>query len=174
MKTYVMAAALAGAAVFPVVAQSGGGSSDTLSALLAEVRALRVAMERAASTTPQIQLLAARLTVQNERLSRATQDVNQVHEQLEDLLASTTSAAARVSGIEEMVSRESNPDTVKTLRAEQTALRSQIDDRGAQETRLRAREAELSNVAAAEQAQWNELNGRLDALERELAARRPQ
>jgi hypothetical protein len=33
---------------------------------------------------------------------------------------------------------------------------------------------ELSNLAAAEQAQWAELNRRVDQLEQELARRRPQ
>jgi hypothetical protein len=40
--------------------------------------------------------------------------------------------------------------------------------------RLRARESELANLAAAEQTQWIELNRRVDQLEQELTARRPR
>jgi chromosome segregation ATPase len=174
MKTYIAAAALVGAAVLPVLAQSGGGDANTLSALLVEVRALRIAMERAASTTPQIQLLSARLSAQNERLSRATRDADNVHQQLEALVAGNAATAARVTQIEEALTRESNPDMARQLRAEQSMIKTQIEESAAQETRLRARDAELANQVAAEEAQWNELNRRLDDLERELAARRPQ
>jgi chromosome segregation ATPase len=174
MKTYAIAAALVGAAILPVLAQSSGGDANTLSALLVEVRALRIAMERAASTTPQIQLLSARLSAQNERLSRATRDADAVHQQLEGLLAGNAMTIARAGQFEDALARESNPDTVKQIKAEQAAMKMQIDEAAAQETRLRARDAELANQVAIEQAQWNELNRRLDDLERELAARRPQ
>lgn len=175
MKTQVMLAAAVGMAwALPAIAQNAGGSPDTLSALLAEVHALRVAMERATSTTPQIQLLAARLTVQNDRVSRAMRDADAAHEELDKLLAETSAVTARVAQLEEAVSRETEPERVKQLRAEQLNLKSALDGFPAQETRLRARDSELATLVAVEQAQWVELNRRLDDLERDLAGRRPR
>ena len=174
MKTSVIAAALVGAAALPVIAQTSGGDASTLSALLVEVRALRVAMERAASTTPQIQLLAARLTVQNERLSRATRDADAAHQELEQIASQNAMFSNRATQIEEMLGRETDPARLRDLKAEQSGIKSQVDELGVHETRLRAREAELSNVVSTEQTQWAELNRRLDELERELASRRPQ
>ena len=174
MKPYVIAAALVGVAVLPVIAQTSGGDTSTLSALLVEVRALRVAMERAASTTPQIQLLAARLTVQNERFSRATRDADAVHQELDQIASQTAMFSSRAAQIEEFLGRETDPARVRDLKSDQVGIKAQVEELGAQETRLRGREAELSNVVSAEQAQWAELNRRLDELERELAARRPQ
>jgi chromosome segregation ATPase len=174
MKTYVIAAALVAAAVLPVIAQSSGGDTSTLSALLVEVRALRVAMERAASTTPQIQLLAARLTVQNERLSRVSRDADAAHQELEVVADEGGRLAARVAQIEDAIGRQPSPEMTQQLKNDQMAMKVQLDELSARETRLRAREAELSNAVAAEQAQWTELNRRLDDLERELAGRRPQ
>ena len=53
----VLTVTLVIAGTFPLVAQSGAGPSEVLSQLLAEVHALRVAVERSASTSPQVQLL---------------------------------------------------------------------------------------------------------------------
>ena len=158
----------------PLVAQSGPGTPHTLSALLVEVRALRVAMERAASTTPQIQLLAARLSVQNERLSRATRDADAAHQQLEKFVEEVSGVTTRMAQIEEDLTRETEPERVKQLKGEQHSLKSQLDTYPAQETRLRARDTELANQVAVEQAQWAELNRRFDEVEREVAARRPR
>jgi hypothetical protein len=171
-----LAVAAVAVCTLPVIAQSNGpGSSpDTLSALLGEVRALRVAMERAATTTPQIQLLAARLSVQSERLARAARDADAARQDLERLTTASASMGSRAAAIEEMLSRENDPARQRDLRAEQMAVKMQLEEQAGQEVRLRARESELANLAAAEQTQWIELNRRVDQLEEELSARRPR
>jgi hypothetical protein len=173
-KPLVLPLAILAMCALPVVAQTGPGSADTLSALLVEVHALRLAVERASSTTPQIQLLAARLTVQNERLSRAARDADAAHQELEKLLAGASMLTARAAQLEEALTRETDPTRLRELKSEQLGLKSVADERAVQETLLRARDNELANQAAVEQGQWTELNRRLDELERELAARRPQ
>jgi hypothetical protein len=54
---------------------------------------------------------------------------------------------------------------------EQRQLKQQVDELVAQEQQLRAREAEVSALVTAEDAQWRDLNSRLDELERALASR---
>ena len=175
MKTQVMLAAAVGMAwALPAIAQNAGGSPDTLSALLVEVHALRVAMERATSAAPQIQLLSARLTVQNERVSRATRDADAARQELAHLQQETTNLTTAVAENEDMLTRETDPVRQRQLKDQQRAVKDQLESRSAEEARLRARETELANALAVEQAQWIELNRRLDDLERELAARRPQ
>jgi hypothetical protein len=163
------------ACAWPVLAQSGGaGGTDTLSALLVEVRALRVAMERAATTTPEIQLLAARLSVQNERLARATRQADDARQELEQILSQSAALTARGGALEEIVARQTDPARQRDMKQEQAAVKMQLDEHAGQELRLRAREAELANLAAAEQTQWTELNRRIDQLEQDLGARRPR
>lgn len=169
-----LAIAVAAAFSLPVLAQSGAPGTDTLSALLVEVRALRVAMERAATTTPQIQLLAARLSVENERLARLTRDADNARQELERVVSESAALTARSGQIEEILAREIDPARQRDIRQEQAAIKMQLDDHAGQELRLRARDMELSNLAAAEQTQWIELNRRVDQLERELAARQPK
>ena len=76
----------------PAFAQTAAG--DTIAALLVEVRQLRIAMERAATTTPQVQLLGARLSVQNERLARVERDHDNAKRELDDLSAARAPASS--------------------------------------------------------------------------------
>ena len=173
-KHVALAIGVAAACTFPVLAQTGSPASgtDVLSALLVEVRALRVAMERAATTTPQIQLLAARLGVENERLARATRDADAARQELERLASETASLTSRSAEMEEALARETDPERLRQIKMEQVHTKVMLEDRAGQEMRLRARESELANLAAAEHTQWVELNRRVDQLEQELAARR--
>ena len=175
-KPLAIVIAVVAVCALPAIAQSGGqgGAPDTLSALLVEVRALRVAMERAASTTPQIQLLAARVSVQNERLARITREADTARQELERDVSESASITTRAGQLEEMLTREGDPARQRDLKSELLAMKAAIDERAAREGRLRAREAELASAVAVEQAQWVEINRRLDELERELAGRRPQ
>ena len=79
----------------PAFAQTAGG--DTIAALLVEVRQLRIAMERAATTTPQVQLLGARLSVQNERLARVERDHDNAKRELDDLAAALAQTRRRTT-----------------------------------------------------------------------------
>ena len=172
MKTQLMlaAAVIAGAAM-PLVAQSSGGP-DTLGALLVEVRALLVAVERVASASPQVQLLSARLSVQNERVSRAARDADAVHQELTEMERQQSLFAAQVTEMQERIESETDPKLQTELKIQQRALKDQLDAAVANETRLRARDADLANALALEQTQWSEINRRFDELERQLAVSR--
>ena len=172
MKTQLMlaAAVVAGAAI-PLVAQSGGGP-DTLGALLVEVRALRVAVERVALASPQVQLLSARLSVQNERVSRAARDADAVHQELMEMERQQSLMTAQFTEMQERIESEADPKVQTELKIQQRALKDQLDGAVASETRLRARDADLANALALEQTQWSEINRRFDELERQLAVSR--
>jgi chromosome segregation ATPase len=150
----------------PLLAQSGG--TDTLSVLLAEVRQLRIAMERAATVTPQIQLLGSRLSVQNERLARASHDHDTAKQELDELSAVLAQMAANIPELESRSAQESNPVQQRQLVQEQAAARERVSDLAAREQRLRARETELAAVLGAEETHWAELNRRVDEVERAL------
>ena len=173
-KQFLWAGIIVTACVFPLWAQSATGGSDTLSRLLVEVHALRVAMERSASTSPQVQLLSARLTVQNERVTRATREADAVRVELANLQRDAASFAADAAATEEALTHETDPAKVRTLKQQERAMKTQLDAASAKEAQLRARDVEFANALAAEQIQWVELNRRFDELERQLAVRTPQ
>jgi hypothetical protein len=161
--------ALAAAASVPVLAQSN--APDTISLLLAEVRQLRLALERTAWATPQIQLLGARLTVQNDRLARVTAEHDSARRELEEVSAGSGELVARLQAIE-LAKREAHqPDVQRQIDQQEAEIKQEIGALSGREQRLRAREAELAAAVGAEQSQWFELNRRLDELERALNAR---
>ena len=156
----------------PAFAQTAAG--DTISALLVEVRQLRIAMERAATTTPQVQLLGARLSVQNERLARVERDHDNAKRELDDLSAALAQTAAQADSLDNRVAVETNPERQRQMVQEQADAKSQVAELTAREQRLRARESELAGARAAEQQQWAELNRRLDEVERAINAPTPR
>ena len=156
----------------PVWAQSG--APDALSALLVEVRQLRIAMERAATTTPQVQLLGMRLSVQNERLARVERDHDATKRELDDVSAAITQTVAQIQDLDTRVAQEANPERRAALTAEQAAAKSQWAELAAREQRLRTRDSELAAALGSEQGQWAEINRRLDELERAINTPAPR
>jgi len=145
-------------------------SSDVLPALLAEVRALRIAMEQNATIAPRVQLALARLNIEEQRiaqlamqLDRARQEVSasglqlrkmsEELEQVERELQTTTDDKDRRA-----LERGAIPDLKMRIKAQATADQA-----------LRERENEALQALSTEQSRWQELNSRLDELERLLA-----
>jgi chromosome segregation ATPase len=167
-----MAMLLVGIPLWSVSASAQSGPPDTLSALLAEVRQLRIAMERAATTTPQIQLLGSRLSVQSDRLARANHDHETVKQELDEISAASAQLAVQMPDLDARATQAWSQEQQRVLAQEQLAgARDRLADLTTREQRLRVREAELAAAAAAEQNQWSDLNRRLDDLERSLSVR---
>jgi hypothetical protein len=156
----------------PALAQSG--ATDTLSVLLVEVRQLRIAMERAATTAPQVQLLGMRLSVQSERLARAERDHDGTKRELDDVSAGLNQTVAQMQDLDNRAAQEANPERQRALASEQTAAKSQWAELSAREQRLRARESELAVALGSEQQQWAEINRRLDEIERAINTPAPR
>jgi len=165
---------LAGIIALTVPALAQTGATDTLSALLVEVRQLRIAMERAATTTPQVQLLGTRLSVQSERLARAERDHDGTKRELEDVSGALAQMARRMEEIDNAAAQETNPERQRGLAMDQADLKSQSAELTARQLRLRARWSELATALGSEQLLWTELNRRLDEVERAINARTPR
>jgi chromosome segregation ATPase len=165
-----VAACIAGfvaACAVPLFAQSA--TTDTLTALLTEVRLLRQALERSAAA-PQIQLLGTRLAVQNERVQSATRDHEAAREALQKVTEEIGEMTARLQSITEELDRgTANPQAQRQFQDLQTTLKMQLATLNGREAQLRARESELASAVASEQNEWLLLNRRLDEFEKTLA-----
>jgi chromosome segregation ATPase len=162
---------MAGIAVFSVALLAQSAPTDTLSALLLEVRQLRIAMERAATTTPQIQLLGARLGVQSERLAGAARDHDGARRELEEVSGALAQMAVRIPEVESSLAQEQDQNRQRAMAQELPALKEQMTELTAREQRLRLRESELATALSAEENQWADLNRRVDEVERSLTVR---
>ncbi len=167
-KTFRIIAAWALAAGCTGIAAAQGSGSDaaTMQALLAEVRQLRLMVEKSISLGPRMQLLLQRAQFQEQRVSRVQQQLDEVRKQIATETARQNSANERLAKIEQDISAESDASRRSQLEDMRSGLKM-IAGNGPDQ-QLRARESELNNALITEQAALTELNDKLDGLERQL------
>ena len=151
--------------------------TDTSSALLGEVRLLRMTIEQIVSAGASGQLILGRLQLQEQRVNATVHRLERAHAEL-------AATRERREEVEEMIatyeawlkgdatlrkprhhfhelSLESLQETIESSKKEATQLADDI-------RRLTAEEAVRASDLAAEQAVWSTLNQRLDDAERML------
>jgi chromosome segregation ATPase len=161
--TIVLLAALAAA---PAAAQTANADNATLQALLDEVRQLRMTLEKTVTVGPRMQLLLQRTQLQDARVARISQQLDEVRKQIAAEAAQQTDANEQVAKIERDIAVET--DAGRRAQLEQADAHFKMLAGHGPDQQLRARESELANTLQGEQATLNDLNGKLDALERQL------
>jgi chromosome segregation ATPase len=131
----------------------------TLDDLVAEVRGLRAEIKRAATDSIRTQLLTARLTSHEVRISTLGQQLENVRQQLAESRLTLAPFADQLK-----VAQESNSQILAPLRntLEQVQSRDKV---------LRAQETELTRLIESEEDRWVDFNARLDEIERALGPR---
>lgn len=135
-------------------------NDGSIAALTAEVRQLRVAVERLTQSQTAAQALAVALSARQRRVEQLTQQLDEVRQEIEQ-------ADGRSQGLEGQAARFLQELSVTTdlgQRAElETALRSIEVERDAEARALqeaRGRESNLSRALAQEEDRWNDLLAR--------------
>jgi predicted nucleic acid-binding Zn-ribbon protein len=166
------AAQLAGQSTPP--ARQTEGDGQVLGALLVEVRGLRAAMEQMASAGPRVQLLAARLQLQETRINNMIRRLDTVRDSLAPAQQELASADDQLKRLEEKLA-SSTLGADSQERMELTHIvpitKRQAADLRAKVFRLSTEESQLAADIAAEQTRWTAINQQLDELERALAKR---
>ena len=75
-------------------------SQDPLPALLAEVHALRIAMEQSATVAPRVQLTLARLNIEEQRIAQLASQLDQVRRELSNTALESQKLADRFPELE--------------------------------------------------------------------------
>ncbi len=164
--------ALCGGAV--VVASQQQRPSDSseaaVSALVAEVRALRADLAESAQRSLRSQLLLGRLQMQEQRLTYLDRQRSEV---TATLMQQTTVTAGIARQVRTMESCDGSQDYKLRRECELMTenFKRQLSGQQQMEQQLRARESELVSTVATEQALWSDFNTRLDELERVLTRR---
>jgi chromosome segregation ATPase len=146
---------------------------DVLSELLVEVRGLRVAMERAATVGARIQLLVARVQMQEQRIAEATRRASAIRDDL-------SAVDMQIAQLSVMVKQfESAPDGGRLSPEDQRQVESMIEIQKQQVAAAEKRRQELvtedallSQQIATDQSRWSDVNAQLDELERSLIPRK--
>ena len=160
-----------GLLVVGAVAASGQAQRQpaTLDDLLTEIRGLRADLRQTTRTSTQMQLLTARLQLQEQRIAVLANQRADVTARLAVETRLRTDAERRAQTFDE---EKTTNESVGIPRAELAAMEKQFRAEYAQhrdaEQQLRTQESDVSAQIAAEQNRWQDFNSRLDELERSL------
>lgn len=151
----------------PASAQTGA-QADPIRELLTEVRALRQALERASTSGIRLQLLVARLQLQEQRVSELTRRVNDVRAQLRGMETGVSHSTTQLQALEERLGQINDPERRQNVEQQIGAIKANLASVERQRQELSTEEALLSQQLAAEQGRWSDFNERLEQLERSL------
>jgi chromosome segregation ATPase len=162
------------AAPSPAAAQSTAPPApDVLRELLAEVRGLRLAMERAATVGARIQLLVARVQMQETRIAELSRRAVTVREEIGRIDAAVAQQSEMLKQFERGAQSRANPDEQRELEGMVEMHKQQIALAEKRRQELASEEAQLAQQIAADQSRWSDVNNQLDELERSLTPRKP-
>jgi chromosome segregation ATPase len=155
-----------GALLFPVGAQAQ--TSDVLGELLKEVRALRIAMERAATVGARIQLLVARVQLQEQRIAELSRRAAVVRDELSKVDAAIVATSAEVKRFDGYLERGVPAEDRGQIERQLEIFKAQLAVTEKRRQDLANEEALLSQQISADQGRWTDVNNQLDQLERSL------
>ena len=149
-----------------VVSAQAQRTPATIDDLLTEMRGLRADLSQTAGATMRMQLLTARLSLQEQRITVLANQRADVSTRLAAAVRERSEVEARVKNFQNAVPGAGvrREELEGVLRAETTTLSLRREA----ERQLRAQETELTGLIEAEQGRWTDFNGRLDELERSL------
>jgi chromosome segregation ATPase len=152
----------------PTTASAQARADDPIRELLAEVRLLRQALERASTVGTRIQLLVARVQLQEQRIGELSRRLDSVRAELRGIEREAQALAPQIAAMQEATQAE---DAHERRAAEQAAamLNSQMETLERRRQELTGEEGLLAQQIAAEQARWTDFNDRLEQLERSLS-----
>jgi hypothetical protein len=161
-------------ASFAIAQQPASVSQDApIQALLKEVRALRIAMEQSNQIGPRIQIVLARIQIQEERVRNATRQLQDARDKVADVQTRKAALADRVRQFETQIIDPNKSAWRKQMEFELNETKAEIERANALEQQYRAREAEANSLLLTEQGRWNEANDQLTSIERALVPRLP-
>jgi uncharacterized coiled-coil protein SlyX len=143
---------------------------DVLSELLAEVHGLREAMERAATIGARIQLLVARVQLQEQRIAELSRRLVAIRTELPSLDSQAAGVTASLAMFEKSANNSKMPGEEREQFEQMLqGFKSQAAGFDKRRQDLLDEESHVVQQISADQARWNDVNAQLDDIERTLA-----
>lgn len=151
-------------------ASSGRSEAQILEDLVAEVRQVRLALERTTSINSRLQITLQRVQLQQNQVSRISSQLESLHDGIGRLESEQSDLSNHMADIESRIEQEQNADRQKELQSEQKQIKFSIDQKGQAIQEQRTREGELTSQLQVEQSRLNQLQADLDLLEKQIEA----
>lgn len=156
--------------------QTTSGDSQTLQALLTEIRLLRQDLRTTTVAAQRSQILIYRLQGQEAAVARASQRLDEAREKLARTQDERKHVAADVKQTEDFLSSTENPATQKKpFENRLSELKARLESLESDEQQNQSREIEAQQQLRAEEVRLSDLRDQLDRLDKTLenASRRP-
>jgi chromosome segregation ATPase len=150
-------------------AQSAPSDSQTLQALLSEVRQMRQDLRTTTIAAQRSQILIYRLQGQEASVARASQRLDEAREKLARTQDERKHVAADVKQNEDFVSDTQNPATQrKAFENRLSELKTRLESLEGDEQQSQSREIEAEQQLRAEEVRLSDLRDQLDRLDKTL------
>jgi chromosome segregation ATPase len=163
---------LAGTALWAgqVYPTSGKPTIDaSMSELVTEVHALRVAVERSSLIAAQSQVVLGRLQLQENRLGTLGRQLQDARQRTRDALETRNEMLRQLKSLTDRADQISAPEERQQMQFALAETKSRLKDFDARVDALRAEESAAGAALGDEQTRWSDFNARLETLERTLA-----
>src|SRR5260221_2154226 len=131
--------------------------SATLQALVTEIHQLRLAVERASATTPKIQITLQRLQLQEQRVTRISEQLADVRKQMAASSERKSFPSSFLQGLSTQIGQEQDANKKKAREEQLHQLNTMVEQKDRMLQQLRTQEAELASSLRLEQAKAEEL-----------------
>jgi len=148
--------------------QTSSTDSQTLQALLSEVRQLRRELQASNATTQRTQILFFRLQTQQAAVARVSQRVDDARAKLTETQTALSKMETEAKGVHDSLEHTDNPMERKLLEDVATYDKRRLEELGEEEQQRQARQSEVEDQLRVEESKLNELQVRLDELEKGL------
>lgn len=157
-------------ALLGTIAQGQTPSSDsqTLQALLAEVRQLRQVLQTTTIAAQRIQLTLYRLQIQGTTVARATQRLDETRFKVTEAEFARKRLVMLVENLEDLQSHTENQQERSNRDVDLRREKKELELQTSEEQQLRAIENDAFAQVEAERTKLNELEDGLDRLEKAL------
>jgi chromosome segregation ATPase len=146
--------------------------ADPIRELLAEVHALRLAMEKASTVGARIQLLVARIQLQEQRITELSKRLVAIRDQLAGVETGIAANASEVARLERQAT-STNADVRANAEGQLERIKGPLAALEKRRQDLANEEAQLMQQVSADQSRWSDVNNQLDDLERSLTPPKP-
>lgn len=152
-------------------AQGQAPSTESGSALLQEVRQLRVAIENLTATTARAQIILGRLQIQEQRLDNAIRRLGEARSAIAEMERATAARQERLTRLRHAAANASDPEEREAAEVEAQSLAREIAGDASRLSAARLQESDLASSVSRDQGVWSGLNSGLDELDRDLRPR---
>lgn len=149
-------------------AQAAPTDSQTLQALLLEVRQLRQDLQTTTIAAQRTQILLYRLQGQEAAVARASQRLEEVREMLAGAQAERKHLAAEIKQHEEIIGKENSPEQRKLLEDRLPEEKARLESFESQEQQEQAKELDAEQQLRTEESKLSNLHDQLERLDKTL------